>query len=112
MDRLLSAGWLETAEERQVRHVQFLALIERRNAAADNFLKSGRTLRYSMTQQTPSEAPGALPVADQTFEAGAMNAEISREPSEAALEMDLSPQAPPPDPMFEARNFLKLLGLN
>ncbi len=36
MDRLLAAGWLEAAEERQVRKIQFMALIERRNVAAQN----------------------------------------------------------------------------
>jgi hypothetical protein len=39
MDCLLSAGWPKTAEECQVRKVQFMALIERRNAAARNLLK-------------------------------------------------------------------------
>jgi hypothetical protein len=29
MDRLLAASWLDTAEERQVRRIQFMALIER-----------------------------------------------------------------------------------
>jgi hypothetical protein len=39
MDRLLTAGWPETAEERQVRKIQFMALIERRNVSAQKFLK-------------------------------------------------------------------------
>jgi hypothetical protein len=36
MDRLLTAGWPKTAEERQVRRIQFMALIERRNVAAQS----------------------------------------------------------------------------
>jgi hypothetical protein len=40
MDRLLAAGWPETAEERQVRKIQFMAMIERRNISAQKFLKT------------------------------------------------------------------------
>jgi hypothetical protein len=40
MDRLLTGCWLETVEERQVRKIQFMALVERRNDAARKFLKS------------------------------------------------------------------------
>jgi hypothetical protein len=42
MDRLLNAGWAETAADRQVRRIRFMALIERRNAAARNFLRPHR----------------------------------------------------------------------
>jgi hypothetical protein len=41
MDNLLKTsrpGWPGTAEERRVRHLQFLALIERRDAAARKLL--------------------------------------------------------------------------
>jgi hypothetical protein len=41
MDRLLTAGWPGTAEERLVRKIQFMALIERRNVSAQKFLKPG-----------------------------------------------------------------------
>ena len=37
MDRLLTAGWVETAEECRVRKIQFMALIQRRNVAAHDF---------------------------------------------------------------------------
>jgi len=40
MDYLFTAGRPETAAERQVRQVQHLALIERRDAAAHRFLHS------------------------------------------------------------------------
>ena len=40
MDRLLLAGRLQSPEERQVRQLQFTALIERRDAAARNLLRS------------------------------------------------------------------------
>jgi hypothetical protein len=40
MDRLVIAGRPQTPEERQVRQLQFSALIERRDAAARNLLQS------------------------------------------------------------------------
>jgi hypothetical protein len=40
MNRLIAAGRPATAEERQVRQLQFTALIERRDAAARNLLHS------------------------------------------------------------------------
>jgi hypothetical protein len=40
MDRLIIAGRPQTPEERQVRQLQFTALIERRDAAARNLLQS------------------------------------------------------------------------
>jgi hypothetical protein len=45
MDRLITAGRPTTAEERQVRQLQFTALIERRAAAARNLMQSGNTTR-------------------------------------------------------------------
>ena len=39
MDLLLKAGWAENGVDRQVRRMQFMALIERRNAAARNLLR-------------------------------------------------------------------------
>jgi len=41
MNRLIAAGRPTTAEERQVRQLQFTALIERRDAAARNLMQSG-----------------------------------------------------------------------
>jgi hypothetical protein len=97
MDRLLAAGWLEAPEERQVRKIQFMALIERRNVAAHNCLKSdGVTASFSTNQQKPPETDPSLSVE-------IMNGKISREPSEAALAIDRSSQAPPADPKFEVR---------
>ena len=40
MDRLITAGRPQTAEERQVRQLQFTALIERRDAAARTLLRT------------------------------------------------------------------------
>jgi hypothetical protein len=149
MDRLLSAGRLETAEERQVRKIQFMALIERRNVAAQNCLKSpGGAARFAINRRMLPEAPRAVaqvgpaiepdsgpdvanveacrepseaalatdrnppvPAADQAPEVAIANVDISQGPSEAAPAMDGSPQAPPANPMFDAGNFLKFLGL-
>jgi hypothetical protein len=44
-------------------------------------------------------------------EVDTMGVNISPEPSEAAHVIDRGPQMPPANPMFKARNFLKLLGL-
>ncbi len=40
MDRLIKAGRPQSPEERQVRQLQFSALIERRDAAARNLLRT------------------------------------------------------------------------
>ena len=45
MDRLIMAGRPTTAEERQVRQLQFTALIERRDAAARDLMQSGNASR-------------------------------------------------------------------
>jgi hypothetical protein len=45
MNHLFAAGWLETAAERRVRMLQFMALIERRDAAARKFLHSNRLVK-------------------------------------------------------------------
>ena len=114
MDRLLTAGWPETSEERQVRKIQFMALIQRRNDAAHDFLKSyGSTA----TQQEPSEITALPSAPNSTTEVEIINGQISQEPSAAdhatdrCAQLARDPQAPPADPMFEARNFLKFLGL-
>jgi hypothetical protein len=39
MDRLMKSGWPDTVEDRQVRKIQYMALIERRDAAARDFLR-------------------------------------------------------------------------
>jgi hypothetical protein len=93
MDQLLTAGWPETAEERQVRKIHFMALIERRNVSAQNFLNSdGTTARFSINQHKPLEIP-ALPNVKPTTEVENLNVKISREPSEAAHAIDRSAQA-------------------
>jgi len=69
MDRLLRAGWVETAEECRVRKIQFMTLIERRNVAAYNYLKSdGDTARVPINPQNPSDTPRGLPNLDPMFE--------------------------------------------
>jgi hypothetical protein len=94
MDRLLTAGRLESTEERQGRKIQFMALIERRNVAAHNCLKSDRDpARVSISQQKPSKTPGVLPKAAVET----MNVKESQEPPEA----DRGPQVPPTDPLSE-----------
>jgi hypothetical protein len=109
MDRLLAAGWLETAEERQVRKIQFMALIERRNVAAHNLLKSDSgAARVSASQQPPAATARVKTKADPMLEVAATGVKTSQESSEAALAIDRGPQVP--DPMFDARNFLKFLG--
>jgi hypothetical protein len=39
MDRLIRSRWPDTVEDRQVRKIQYMALIERRDAAARDFLR-------------------------------------------------------------------------
>jgi hypothetical protein len=200
MDCLLTAGWPETAEERQVRKMQFMALIERRNVAAQNCLSSvggraivsnsghadskfdvetkkvkisrepfemppvldqtlrvlpddpvfGREIANLKVAQEPSEVVPATDRSPRTlsedmFEFDVMRVQLLNESSEAALaidrgphvppmvdppsaleimsgniaqelpeaapEIDRRPQAPPTNPMFEAKTFLKFLGL-
>jgi len=50
MDRLITAGRPSTTEERQVRQLQYTALLERRDAAARNLMRSdaaGKPLKAS-----------------------------------------------------------------
>jgi hypothetical protein len=102
MDRLLTAGWLESAEERQVRKIQFMALIERRNVAAHNFMKSdGDAVKVSIGPQKPSGTPGVLPHGDPASEVDIVDVNISQESSEVARATDRSPQALPDDAIFE-----------
>jgi hypothetical protein len=52
MDRLITAGRPSTAEERQVRQLQYTALLERRDAAARNLMRSdaaGKPLKATAT---------------------------------------------------------------
>ena len=45
MDRLITAGRPASAEERQVRQLQFAALLERRDAAARSLMQSANANR-------------------------------------------------------------------
>jgi len=45
MDRLISAGYPQSREERQIRRLQYTALIERRDAAMKKFLRSSSPRR-------------------------------------------------------------------
>jgi hypothetical protein len=149
MDRLLAAGRMGTAEERQVRQIQFMALIERRNVAAQNCLKSpDGTARFAINRrkqpvppkpvaqlapvvepdvrpevanvdafQEPAEATLATDHGSEVSAAGPVSEvataspDRSQAPSEAAPATDQGAQAPPANPMFNAANFLKVLGL-
>ena len=100
MDRLLTAAWLGTAEERQVRKIQFMACIERRNVAAQNLLRSnGETVGPSTRQPKALDTPGVN--ADPMFEFRTMNVESSQGPSEPAPPIDGTAQPPPADSTFE-----------
>jgi hypothetical protein len=55
MDRLLLAGRPQSPEERQVRQLQFTALIERRDAAARNLLRS--CIRDKLSGQADVSSP-------------------------------------------------------
>jgi hypothetical protein len=54
MNRLIAAGRPATVEERQVRQLQFTALIERRDAAARNLLQSDAQRRPRKSAGTRS----------------------------------------------------------
>jgi len=45
MDSLITAGLPQSSEDRRVRQLQYMALIERREAAARNFLRSDAAIR-------------------------------------------------------------------
>jgi hypothetical protein len=54
MDRLIAAGRPSTVEERQVRQLQFTALIERRDTAARNLLRAGLSDLRAKSLRSPS----------------------------------------------------------
>jgi hypothetical protein len=118
-----------------------MALIQRRNDAAHDFLKP---YGGAATQQEPSETPSLpsatkptteveiingeisqdpfaadhlidrsaqIPPDDPVFEFESINVKACQDPSAAPLDVARGPRARPADPMFEARNFLKFLGL-
>jgi hypothetical protein len=110
MDRLLTAGWPETAEERQVRKIQFMALIERRNVSAQKLLKpGGETVTLAIRRQEPTETP-ELPNPNPTTELQ-ITSVIPEERLMVGLAIDPDLGPSPADPRLGARNFLKFLGL-
>ena len=112
MDRLLTASWPETAEGRQVRKIQFMALIERRNLSAQKFLKPGsETAKLAIGRREPTDTP-ELPDPDPTTELQISSVEIPEERLEAGLAIDPDLDPSSADPRLGARNFLKLLGLD
>jgi hypothetical protein len=62
MDRLITAGRPQSPEERQVRQLQFTALIERRDAAARNLLQTTNRRDKSMSEapRPAGESPAGL----------------------------------------------------
>jgi hypothetical protein len=111
MDRLLTAGWPETAEGRQVRKIKFMALIERRNVSAQKLLKpGGETAKLAIGRREPTDPP-ELPDPDPTTELQITRLEIPEKRLEAGLATDPDLDPSPGDPRLGARNFLKFLGL-
>jgi hypothetical protein len=85
MDRLLASGWQETAEERQVRKMQFMALIERRDVAARGFLQPLRNAsRFSAEGQKPKEAVLSARINERTSEVKIVTLTLSQPSSEPA----------------------------
>ena len=52
MNELLTAGLPASSEDRQIRHIQFQALVERREAAARSLLAFDRSLRHHKSPAT------------------------------------------------------------
>jgi hypothetical protein len=55
MNELLTAGLPASSEDRQIRHIQFQALVERREAAAGSLLAFDRSLRHHKSPATQVE---------------------------------------------------------
>ena len=105
----LPLGWPETAGERQVRKIQFMALIKRRNASAHKFLSPGAATP-PVEKHERSITP-ARPQADPTPGVEVTSIQVSQEPPEATLAVDPYSQPPPADPRLAAKTFLRSLGL-
>ena len=56
MERLILSTWPRSAEENQIRKIQFAALIERRNDAARRFLQEA-TIRRRVSSAGQSDGP-------------------------------------------------------
>ena len=115
MDRLLASGWLTTAEERQVRKVQFMALIERRDIAARNFLQPLRNAsRVSIGQQEPKEAaPSVPPSVEPTSNVKIVNLTLSQQPPNGVPSVVSGPNPTAADSTSEDKrlNFLMAMEL-
>ena len=98
MDRLIAAGLPATVEERQVRHAQFVALVERREAAARNLLQSDCASRRDESARASSRSD-AHPISAVQRDAealpdGSNTAEIGFGRTTSALPTDLVQVAP------------------
>jgi hypothetical protein len=109
MDRLLTSGWPETAEEREVRKIQFVALIERRNVSAHKFL-SPPTAIPAVGKRERAITP-ARPHADRTPGVKVTSIQVSQEPPDAVPAVAPYSQSPSADPRLGAKIFLRSLGL-
>jgi hypothetical protein len=87
MDCLLKAKWTENAADRQVRRMQFMALIERRDSAARNLLRrdidarSPSRLRRTLEQARIARSDAAEDYARQGLPSSDPNPEPPAPPS-------------------------------
>lgn len=95
MDRLIAAGLPASVEERQVRQTRFMALVERREAAARQLLHSGwtgrRNKRGSPEPQVSLAAQGG---AEALPNAAALADDCNKSGLPTSLPTDLVPLAP------------------
>jgi hypothetical protein len=80
MDRLMTAGLPASTEERQVRRTRFAALIERRESAARNLLRSDGTRHRKNSPRDRSRSDDHLPSAAHAG-AGATREQASVDPA-------------------------------
>ena len=98
MDRLIAAGLPASVEERQVRQTRFVALVERREAAARNLLQSDCASRRDKSPRS-SSPPDAHSISSaqrgaQTLPNGSNKAETGSARPTCALPTDLVQLAP------------------
>jgi hypothetical protein len=98
MDRLITAGSPASVEERQVRRIRFAALIERREAAACNLLRSDRALRGHKSSVARSRAGDWPSSVDYlSFDTAAIHPDAAAVPPDSvalALELGASSALP------------------
>jgi hypothetical protein len=84
MDRLITAGLPASVEERQVRQARFVALVERRDAAAHKLLQSDLASRRDQSPRASAHPDAHLNSAAQrgaeAFPEGSNRAEIGSGP--------------------------------